>query len=74
VDVLSYSFFSLDPLNSIIMIQVFFALNLAGFVLIFTQVNALLYICKAKEVSVPPRPTQTGADPQVASVSIHMRA
>ena len=65
-----------------IMILVFFAFNLPGLALLFTQVNALLYIYKAKRVTekvtktnpppttqVPPRPTQEGADPQVAAGS-----
>ena len=34
-----------------IMILVFFAFNLPGLVLLFTQVNALLYIYKAKRVT-----------------------
>jgi len=68
----------LKNLSSIgFMILVFFAFNLPGLVLLFTQVNALLYIYKAMRVTeivtkanpspttqVPPRLTQTGADPR----------
>jgi hypothetical protein len=62
-----------------IMIIVFFALNLPGLVLLFTQVNALLFISEAKRVTetvtttyppqtkiqIPPKPTQAGDDPRV---------
>jgi hypothetical protein len=57
-----------------IIIGFFFAFNLPGLVLMFTQVNALLYIYKAKNVSIPPKPTQTGADARVAKRSNQMRA
>jgi hypothetical protein len=64
------------------MILVYFAFTLPGLVLLFTQVNALLYIYKAKRVTeivtktypqqttqVPPRLTQAGADPRLAGRS-----